>query len=62
METTSTIAVEAMTLVATAVETSNRVVVSTTIMVDAVEDLTTIAADLCRIVNRVAQKAVTCKR
>lgn len=47
-------------------ETSSRVVVSITTIISssAVGDLiiTIVEVDLCRIVSKVAQKAVTCKR
>lgn len=60
---TSTIAEEAMNLAVPAVETSSRAVVSITIISSVVGDLitTVVAVDSCRIVNRVAQKVVTCR-
>lgn len=63
---TSTIAVVAKNLAVLAEETSSRVVVSITTIISssAVGDLiiTIVEVDLCRIVSKVAQKAVTCKR
>lgn len=52
-----------MNLAVPAVETSSRAVVSITIISSVVGDLitTVVAVDSCRIVNRVAQKVVTCR-